>query len=346
MLSSSNDVKADLDNTDASSSAASSLLLADVGLVEIKQEKDDDGNVIATPPLTSSQQHGVTAPNAMMDTFASKVKKRVGRIPSKLKIKLPHTTSFNKTLKQAAQRKLLSGGSSSKQGGVGGVGGAMVPRGRPPKDQAKLMARQNLMRQLNKIKTSCGQRKRGRPLGSKNKVKRVSKLSLRNRSPSPMLMTNEVTSRPSTSSSAAVAAHLLSSSAAGQCGDLASTASVCPTTPVIRKTAVKKPCSLPNGHYSSDSALSPASANSSRRVSPQMSPAAHWRKTPDRLSLPGSPPAPELEMKAFWRPAPTAKPLLDNVLITDVSSNSLTVTIRECSTPAGFFRDSAASGDT
>ena len=47
---------------------------------------------------------------------------------------------------------------------------------------------------------------------------------------------------------------------------------------------------------------------------------------------------PAMEVRAFWKPPPEAKPLLDQVFITDVTSGSLTITIRESTSDAGFFK--------
>jgi len=46
----------------------------------------------------------------------------------------------------------------------------------------------------------------------------------------------------------------------------------------------------------------------------------------------------EEELRAFWRPPADTKPLLDTVFITDVTSNMLTITIRESTTDKGFFK--------
>ena len=58
-----------------------------------------------------------------------------------------------------------------------------------------------------------------------------------------------------------------------------------------------------------------------------------------REPLPAPPPP---ETRAFWRPPESAKPLLDQVLITDVTTGdnpSVTITIRESTTDAGFFKN-------
>ena len=46
----------------------------------------------------------------------------------------------------------------------------------------------------------------------------------------------------------------------------------------------------------------------------------------------------EGELRAFWRPPSDSKPLLDTVFITDVTSNMLTITVRESTTDKGFFK--------
>lgn len=57
-----------------------------------------------------------------------------------------------------------------------------------------------------------------------------------------------------------------------------------------------------------------------------------------------SPPAkdneanPEEDSRAFWTPPPETKAVLDKVMITDVTSNMLTITVRESSTDTGFFK--------
>ena len=55
-------------------------------------------------------------------------------------------------------------------------------------------------------------------------------------------------------------------------------------------------------------------------------------------SVAEEPPQPVPEVRAFWRPPPETKPLLDQVLITDVTSADVTVTVRESSTDNGFFK--------
>ncbi|CAE1176042.1 CBX8 [Acanthosepion pharaonis] len=45
------------------------------------------------------------------------------------------------------------------------------------------------------------------------------------------------------------------------------------------------------------------------------------------------------ERRTYWCPPPNVKPLLDQVFITDVTSNMVTVTVRECATENGFFRN-------
>ena len=52
---------------------------------------------------------------------------------------------------------------------------------------------------------------------------------------------------------------------------------------------------------------------------------------------------PAMEVRAFWKPPPEAKPLLDQVFITDVTSGSLTITIRESTSDAGFFKQREAT---
>ena len=42
-----------------------------------------------------------------------------------------------------------------------------------------------------------------------------------------------------------------------------------------------------------------------------------------------------------WLPPPGVRSLMDKVSITDVTANTLTVTVRECTTGEGFFRQSA-----
>lgn len=43
---------------------------------------------------------------------------------------------------------------------------------------------------------------------------------------------------------------------------------------------------------------------------------------------------------AMWKPAQNAKPLFDNIFVTDVTSNMTTITVKECVTDDGFFRNS------
>lgn len=40
----------------------------------------------------------------------------------------------------------------------------------------------------------------------------------------------------------------------------------------------------------------------------------------------------------MWKPAQNAKPLFDNIFVTDVTSNMTTITVKECMTDDGFFR--------
>ncbi len=47
---------------------------------------------------------------------------------------------------------------------------------------------------------------------------------------------------------------------------------------------------------------------------------------------------PAMEVRAFWKPPAETKPLLDQVSITDVTTGSLTITIRESASEVGFFR--------
>ena len=45
-----------------------------------------------------------------------------------------------------------------------------------------------------------------------------------------------------------------------------------------------------------------------------------------------------VEVRAFWKPPEETKPLLDHIVITDVTTNTLTITVRESSTETGFFK--------
>ena len=60
----------------------------------------------------------------------------------------------------------------------------------------------------------------------------------------------------------------------------------------------------------------------------------------DRVIVEGSsgnaPPA--NDTRAFWRPPEESRPLLDRVFITDVTANDVSITIRESTTDAGFFK--------
>ena len=47
---------------------------------------------------------------------------------------------------------------------------------------------------------------------------------------------------------------------------------------------------------------------------------------------------PPVDMRTFWRPPEEARPILDQVFITDVTANRVTVTVRESHTDTGFFR--------
>ena len=47
---------------------------------------------------------------------------------------------------------------------------------------------------------------------------------------------------------------------------------------------------------------------------------------------------PPVDTRTFWRPPEEARPILDQVFITDVTANRVTVTVRESHTDAGFFR--------
>lgn len=44
------------------------------------------------------------------------------------------------------------------------------------------------------------------------------------------------------------------------------------------------------------------------------------------------------EVRAYWKPPNESKPLLDQVLITDVTSDDVTITVRESTTDSGFFK--------
>lgn len=44
------------------------------------------------------------------------------------------------------------------------------------------------------------------------------------------------------------------------------------------------------------------------------------------------------DTRTFWRPPEEARPILDQVFITDVTANRVTVTVRESHTDTGFFR--------
>ena len=128
-----------------------------------------------------------------------------------------------------------------------------------------------------------------------------------------------------------------------------------PVTPVTKRnggaagsaSGFRRQSSLQNGHCSSDSAHSPGSAHGSLMSPQQMSPAQLQRRTPDVHARhpfvyscgPVSPVLSDFEIQAFWRPPVQDRSVLDNVIITDVSSNDTTVTIRECSTAHGFFRN-------
>ena len=45
-----------------------------------------------------------------------------------------------------------------------------------------------------------------------------------------------------------------------------------------------------------------------------------------------------VDPRTFWRPPEEARPMLDQVFITDVTANRVTVTVRESHTDTGFFR--------
>ncbi|XP_013407235.1 chromobox protein homolog 2 [Lingula anatina] len=47
------------------------------------------------------------------------------------------------------------------------------------------------------------------------------------------------------------------------------------------------------------------------------------------------------EERNYWRPPPEMKKILDDMLITDVTTNTVTVTIRECTSDSGFFKPRA-----
>ena len=50
------------------------------------------------------------------------------------------------------------------------------------------------------------------------------------------------------------------------------------------------------------------------------------------------------EERHYWRPPVANKPLVDQIFITDVTSNKVTVTVRECATETGFFRERLEGG--
>lgn len=212
---------------------------------------------------------------------------------AKLKIRLPHSNSSHKL----QQRMKLN-----KQNKTIRVKG--MPKGRPPKDQKKLVARQQLARQLQAARMANLKphiRKRGRPPGSKNR-------------PKPPLQTLE-----SGESSENNKSNIVSG----------------PVSPSVVKKQAKKQLSLPNGEHQCDS-----SSHSQQQVTERSGQISPPHISP-KLTLPKEPPQPSLaEMRAFWRPPEESKPLLDKVLITDVTTNSTTITIRESVTDAGFFKHS------
>ena len=220
---------------------------------------------------------------------------------SKLKIRLPHTkTSLHNKLKQR-----VSLGSVSNVRGPSGL-----PRGRPPKDHNKLLARQQLLaaRQLGESRGLGGlfNKKRGRPLGSKNKVKRIKEEAGKGGSPG------------SVGGNVTTAEIKRSHSVGGKS-----------QSNVLKRP--KKQLSIPNGQC--DRALiSPHT--------PRISPGSGGSSGSNPLGKsPGVDQPTPAELRAFWRPSDEVRPLLDSVLITDVTSNSTTITIRESTTDTGFFKN-------
>ena len=354
---------ADSSDVTTATTAGACASVVTVDGFEIKQEKLDEDDATgheesiekdtstavseasASATNTSkSETDKTTSPKKTFKTslYGKTMKQRSQQLlNAKLKVKLPHAAGF-KSLKKAklhAQQqhdKRLDGKS------------LVTSRGRPPKDDAKAVARQKLMRQLNAIKTSVkagdtNSKRRGRPPGSKNKVKRVSRLTAL---PSPLRDTGAVTDSSKSAGTVVAPAESMQ-------------ALKLPITPVTKRAGaggaaagasggfLRRQSSQQNGHYSSDSAHSPGSAHSSLMSPQQMSPAQLQRRTPEQSARDPyvfacgqlSPVLSELEIKAFWRPPEQDKALLDNVIITDVKSNDTTVTIRECSTSQGFFKN-------
>ena len=335
------------DDTPLNSTAETNVSAASVTTVdgvEIKQEKMDDdesgqygGSGSNTAQDASADTDLNTSLAASSDSSPKKSFKtslfgknlKRNQLQSKLKVKLPHAAGF-KSLKKAklhAQQQKQQQQQEKTQ------------RGRPTKENAKALARQKLMRQLNAIKTSASDtsKRRGRPPGSKNKVKRISKTSV---------LASPLRDAEACSDSPRPAGAVVEPMDAIRL----------PVTPVTKRnggaagsaSGFRRQSSVQNGHCSSDSAHSPGSAHGSLMSPQQMSPAQLQRRTPDVHARhpfvyscgPVSPVLSDFEIQAFWRPPVQDRSVLDNVIITDVSSNDTTVTIRECSTAHGFFKNS------
>lgn len=56
------------------------------------------------------------------------------------------------------------------------------------------------------------------------------------------------------------------------------------------------------------------------------------------------PPERDVVLKNYWCPPPDLKPVLDAVLITDVTADNNTITVRECSVGPAFFKKREDNG--
>lgn len=115
---------------------------------------------------------------------------------------------------------------------------------------------------------------------------------------------------------------------------------------------------IPNGHSdddSSSSTLSPAVSHHSPRSSHDGSFSPHGEVSKSGAEKQGLSPPHAItppssfssvfpggsELRAFWRPPEGSKAMYDNVLITDVTTDSGTITVRECLSDGGFSNNSS-----
>ena len=225
------------------------------------------------------------------------------------------------------------------------------PRGRPPKNKTGIAA---VAKQAANIVKKRG-RKRGRPPGV---LKAKQQLKDKVNAQCPTVLAAKALAAKSNG-------HTPSEPQKRQSPDLPSeSADVAPSSPKRRKEspeaegAIQESTSpqeappvleavVENGQPDVIPNCSSPLENGSPPVTPSAAPVTN------NTSPPG-PPAPSLpkdllepekcteeDSRAFWTPPPESKAALDKVMITDVTSNMLTITVRESTTDTGFFKSCA-----